>query len=686
MMGVLTGHGFRATLTGDASLSRRPMGRVLKPLKQMGLSIVEGEGDRLPLTIQGPRRAIPISYALDVPSAQVKSAILLAGLGAPGETTVIEAEATRDHTERMLAHFGWAPRIEREGHGQRITVSGDAELKGCHVEVPGDPSSAAFLVAAALIVPGSEVTVENVLINPSRIGLYVTLQEMGADLEMTNAREQGGEPVADIRVRHSLLKGVRVPPERAPSMIDEYPMLAALAAYAKGETRMEGLAELKVKESDRLAATAAGLHANGIAAHVDGDTLTVTGTGAAAGGGTVATHLDHRIAMAFLTLGLGAAKPVTVDDTAMIQTSFPEFLGLMRGLGASIRDGIVSAMRICIFGAGAIGGYMGVRLLEAGADVTFLARGPHLAAMRANGVTLISEGKETVVRPRLAATPEEAGPQDYVVITLKAHSIPGAASEIAKLLGPSTTLVTAVNGVPWWYFYKHGGPFDGTRLQSVDPGGMLTDMLPPSACLGCIVYPAADVDPAGRHRAHLFQPLYARRAGRLPLGSGGALRRDDDQGWAQEPGETPHPRRTLDEAVGQPRVQSAVGADDGDARSPRDRCRLARRCPRHDGGGPGHCGETWRQVRHRCRHAHRRRCRGRRAQNLDAAGSGTRPSDGDRCAFGGRRRNGPVDGFADTHLRHRPCTGPPARGYGGVVRFLATRFKDLASRPHPAAA
>ena len=339
MMGVLTGHSFRARLTGDASLSRRPMGRVLKPLRQMGLSVVAGEGDRLPLTIQGPRRAIPISYALDVPSAQIKSAILLAGLGAPGETSVIETEATRDHTERMLAHFGWATRIEPQGHGKKITVKGDAELRGQHVAVPGDPSSAAFLVAAALIVPGSEVTIENVLINPSRIGFYETLQEMGADLEMTNRREQGGEPVADLRVRHSPLEGVRVPPERAPSMIDEYPMLAALAAYAKGRTRMEGLAELKVKESDRLAATAAGLLANGVPAEVDGDTLTVTGTGAAAGGGTVATHLDHRIAMAFLTLGLGAAKPVTVDDTSMIQTSFPEFLGLMRGLGARFEAG-----------------------------------------------------------------------------------------------------------------------------------------------------------------------------------------------------------------------------------------------------------------------------------------------------------------------------------------------------------
>jgi 3-phosphoshikimate 1-carboxyvinyltransferase len=338
LMGVLTGHHFKARLTGDASLSRRPMGRVLKPLRQMGLAVVEGEGDRLPLTIQGPRRAIPITYALDVPSAQVKSAILLAGLGAPGETTVIEHEATRDHTERMLAHFGAPPAITPEGKGCRITVRGDAELAGRHVAVPGDPSSAAFLVAAALIAPDSEVTIEGVLVNPSRTGFYATLQEMGADIELANQRIEGGEPVADVRVRHSELTGVCVPPERAPSMIDEYPMLAALAAYAEGETRMEGLAELKVKESDRLAATAAGLAANGIRARVDGDTLTVEGTGMVAGGGTVATHLDHRIAMAFLTLGLGADRPVTVDDTAMIQTSFPEFLGLMRGLGASMGE------------------------------------------------------------------------------------------------------------------------------------------------------------------------------------------------------------------------------------------------------------------------------------------------------------------------------------------------------------
>jgi 3-phosphoshikimate 1-carboxyvinyltransferase len=278
---------------------------------------------------------VPIEYRLPVPSAQLKSAILIAGLQAAGATTVIEAEATRDHTERMLRHFGAeVTTVERDG-ARAITVKGDGELEGRAVTVPGDPSSAAFLVAAALIVPGSEITIEGVLVNPTRTGFYKTLCEMGADIAFVNEREEGGEPIADVHVRQSRLIGVRVPPARAPSMIDEYPMLACLAAYAAGETRMEGLAELKVKESDRLAATAAGLIANGVAAKAEGDTLIVQGSGRVAGGGLVATHLDHRIAMAFLTLGLGADSPVTVDDTAMIATSFPEFRSLMERLGAA---------------------------------------------------------------------------------------------------------------------------------------------------------------------------------------------------------------------------------------------------------------------------------------------------------------------------------------------------------------
>lgn len=334
MMGVVAGHPISVTMTGDASLSKRPMRRVLGPLKQMGLQILEDGKETLPLTLRGRADLVPIEYVLPVPSAQVKSAILIAGLMATGETTVVEKEATRDHTERMLRYFGADVRtVEKDGL-TRITVTGPAEMRGRDVTVPGDPSSAAFLVCAALLIEGSDVTVEGVLVNETRTGLYTTLKDMGADLEFLNMREEGGEPIADIRARHSKLKGVHVPAERAPSMIDEYPVLACVAAFAQGETRMDGLAELKVKESDRLAATAAGLAANGIKARVEGETLIVEGAGKVAGGGTVATHLDHRIAMAFLTMSLASERPVTVDDTTMIATSFPEFRGLMEQLGA----------------------------------------------------------------------------------------------------------------------------------------------------------------------------------------------------------------------------------------------------------------------------------------------------------------------------------------------------------------
>ena len=334
MMGVIAGHPMTVTMTGDASLSKRPMRRVLGPLKQMGLEILDEGKETLPLAMRGTSELVPITYTLPVPSAQVKSAILIAGLHAAGETTVIEKEATRDHTERMLRFFGAEVRVVHKDGLTHITVKGDAEMHGRDVTVPGDPSSAAFLACAALIVQGSDVTIEGVLVNDTRIGLYTTLQEMGGDVTLLHRREDGGEPIADIRIRSSKLKGVHVPAERAPSMIDEYPVLAAIAAFATGETRMDGLAELKVKESDRLAATAAGLHANGVAARVEGDSLIVTGTGAVKGGGTVQTHLDHRIAMAFLTMGLASDQPVTVDDTAMIATSFPEFRGLMEQLGA----------------------------------------------------------------------------------------------------------------------------------------------------------------------------------------------------------------------------------------------------------------------------------------------------------------------------------------------------------------
>jgi 3-phosphoshikimate 1-carboxyvinyltransferase len=339
MLGVVAGNDVKAEFTGDASLCRRPMGRVLTPLKKMGLA-VEGESERvnLPLRVRGTPDLIPIEYALPVASAQVKSAILLAGLHAPGRTTVIETLPTRDHTERLLRFFGAEVNVETRNSGARaVSIMGDAELHGADLVVPGDPSSAAFAIAAALICPRSEIVIEGVLMNPTRAGFIETLREMGANIEILDLREEGGEPVGDLRVKSSKLRGLTVPPDRAPSMIDEYPVLAVVAAFAEGETRMQGLAELKVKESDRLAATAAGLAACGIEAHVEGDDLIVVGTGAARGGGVVETHMDHRIAMAFLILGLGASEAVTVDDTSMIATSFPNFVELMTGLGANFR-------------------------------------------------------------------------------------------------------------------------------------------------------------------------------------------------------------------------------------------------------------------------------------------------------------------------------------------------------------
>ena len=334
-LGIVGTHPIAVTAIGDASLSRRPMGRVLAPLREMGAEVIARAGDRLPLSIRGPETAAPIRYVLSVPSAQVKSAVLLAALNTPGTTTVVEPIATRDHTERMLAGFGAAIEIATAADGTReIHVTGPVELKPQALTVPGDPSSAAFPIVAALIVPGSDVVVEGVLLNPTRTGLLDTLREMGADLSIENERLAGGERVGDVHVRASRLVGVRVPPERAPSMIDEFPVLAVAAAFAEGETVMEGLAELRVKESDRLAAVAAGLAANGVEHETGPDWLLVRGRRGPVGGGTVATHLDHRIAMSFLVMGLAADRPVAVDDTAMIATSFPTFLDMMTGLGA----------------------------------------------------------------------------------------------------------------------------------------------------------------------------------------------------------------------------------------------------------------------------------------------------------------------------------------------------------------
>jgi 3-phosphoshikimate 1-carboxyvinyltransferase len=340
VLGAVATSPLTAVFTGDASLRKRPMARVSTPLQRMGARIVARAGDRLPLTVTGSADPIPLDYTLPVPSAQVKSAILLAGLNAPGETAVVETLATRDHTERMLRHFGTIVTtvISADGN-RRSALRGEAELKAADLVVPGDPSSAAFPMVAALLLPGSEIRLEGVGMNELRTGLFTTLREMGASIEIANARETGGKPVADLLVRAGALRGVEVPAERAPSMIDEYPVLAVAASFATGRTVMRGLAELRVKESDRLSAIAAGLRACGVAVEVDGDTLTVEGTGGRPrGDATIAAHLDHRIAMAFLVMGMAAERPVGIDDGETINTSFPGFVALMNGLGATIKE------------------------------------------------------------------------------------------------------------------------------------------------------------------------------------------------------------------------------------------------------------------------------------------------------------------------------------------------------------
>jgi 3-phosphoshikimate 1-carboxyvinyltransferase len=336
LCGLLAGHPIFAMMTGDASLRRRPMSRVTEPLSATGARFTTRAGGRLPLAVEGAADPLPLDYTVPVPSAQVKSACLLAGLCARGITRVQEREATRDHTENMLRHFGAVVHVASNGHGRVIELVGQPELVAAPVVVPGDPSSAAFPAIAALLVPGSVVTIRGVGMNPLRAGIFLTLREMGADITETNARIEGGEPVADLVVRASALQGIDVPAVRAPSMIDEYPVLAAAAACARGTTRMRGLKELRVKESDRLAATAALLAANGIRAEIEGDDLLVHGTGAPpAGGGLVETYMDHRIAMSALVLGLASRAPVRIDDGAFIETSFPGFAALINGLAGN---------------------------------------------------------------------------------------------------------------------------------------------------------------------------------------------------------------------------------------------------------------------------------------------------------------------------------------------------------------
>jgi 3-phosphoshikimate 1-carboxyvinyltransferase len=336
VMGAVAGCPITATFDGDASLRSRPMRRIVDPLALMGARVTQqSDGGRLPLTLAGARDPLPVEYRSPVASAQIKSAVLLAGLSAPGVTTVIEPEASRDHTELMLTHFGATVVSLADGaHGRRISLTGQPELHGAQVTVPADPSSAAFPIVAALIVPGSDITLDDVMTNPLRTGLFTTLREMGASIEESQVRRDAGEPMARLRVRASKLRGVEVPPERAPSMIDEYLVLAVAASFAEGTTIMRGLKELRVKESDRLEATAAMLRVNGVKVEIAGDDLIVEGRGHVPGGGLVATHMDHRIAMSALVMGCASDAPVKVDDTAFIATSFPDFIPMMQRLGA----------------------------------------------------------------------------------------------------------------------------------------------------------------------------------------------------------------------------------------------------------------------------------------------------------------------------------------------------------------
>ena len=334
LCGILASHPIFSVMTGDASLRRRPMARVTGPLAETGARFTSRAGGLLPLAIEGARDPLPLEHRMRVPSAQVKSAILLAGLNARGITRIVEPVPTRDHSENMLRHFGAHVTVEADGAGRVITLAGQPTLRAAPIVVPGDPSSAAFPLVAALTVAGSSITIDGVGLNPLRTGLFQTLDEMGAALSMSGERTEGGEPVGTLTVTHATLRAVDVPPERAPSMIDEYPILAVACAHAAGTSRLRGLGELRVKESDRLAATAALLHSNGVAVDIEGDDLIVHGRGGPpAGGGMVETHMDHRLAMSALVLGAGARTDVSVDDVSFIETSFPGFVALMTGLG-----------------------------------------------------------------------------------------------------------------------------------------------------------------------------------------------------------------------------------------------------------------------------------------------------------------------------------------------------------------
>jgi len=442
MMGLVASHPITTFFSGDASLSGRPMGRITTPLSQMGARFVSREKERFPLAVQGTATPIPITYTLPVASAQVKSAVLLAGLNTRGITTAIEPQSTRDHTENMLRWFGFKVETKKTAEGVAISVEGhqNPRRENRSLDVPGDPSSCAFLAVAALITPDSKLTIRNVCINPLRIGLFTTLKEMGAQIAFKNERTVGGEKTADIEVKSSKLKAVRVPANRAPSMIDEYPVLAVAAAFAEGESVMEGLSELRVKESDRLSAIVQGLKACGVAAHAEGDTLHVTGGKKPRGGVVITTKLDHRIAMSFLVLGMASSEAVTVDDASPIATSFPGFADLMNRLGGRIESPAAAATRplvIAIDGPAASGKGTLARRLAAHLGLAYLDTG---SIYRAVGLKLDYTGqdpnnKQAAIEAARAITPEDlANPRLRQEHVGKAASVVSAMPEVRAIL------------------------------------------------------------------------------------------------------------------------------------------------------------------------------------------------------------------------------------------------------------
>jgi 3-phosphoshikimate 1-carboxyvinyltransferase len=440
MMGIVTPYPFVTVFTGDHSLVKRPMGRVSKPLARMGAKFMGRSEGRLPLALQGTTATVPMNYRLPLPSAQVKSAIMLAALNTAGETTIIEPEATRDHTERMLRFLSFDVKQQTMDDGAiAITLAGQQKIpaQDREITVPADPSSAAFLIVAALIVDGSDLTIPNVCLNPTRTGLFTTLQEMGADITYHNRREVAGEEVADMRVRSSKLKAVTVPAERAPVMIDEYPILAAAAACAEGTTIMQGLAELRVKESDRLSAVAEGLTANGVKNHIDGDDLHVEGcNGAPPGGGTVICHYDHRIAMSFLIMGMASATPVSIDDARAIGTSFPNFTSIMNRLGAHISSAGMAQrahyrpLTIAIDGPAASGKGTLARRISTYCGYPYLDTG---SLYRMVGLKLIYNDKDPADKTAAIEAAQSISEQDFANPRLRQERVGNAASIVSAI-------------------------------------------------------------------------------------------------------------------------------------------------------------------------------------------------------------------------------------------------------------